>query len=47
MLKEIDWQMTTFVCISLLQDYLRFVHLPKVYYLESKDDDDKNHNRAA
>lgn len=47
MLKGIDWQMTLFVGASLLQEYVRFIHLPQVYYWEEEDDDDSNNNRAA
>ncbi len=32
MVKGIDMQMVVFVGISLIQEYIRFQHLPRVYY---------------
>lgn len=32
MIKGIDLQMVSFVGISLVQDYLTYIHLPKIYY---------------
>ncbi|MDE5412762.1 hypothetical protein [Alkalihalobacterium chitinilyticum] len=32
MIKGIDLQMLSFVGISLVQDYLTYIHFPKVYY---------------
>ncbi|MDT8862985.1 hypothetical protein N0O92_22720 [Alkalihalobacillus sp. MEB130] len=34
MLKVIDWQMIAFVGGSLLQEYLRFPHVPRMYYFQ-------------
>ncbi|WP_198510245.1 hypothetical protein [Bacillus solitudinis] len=46
MFKGIDWQMTVFVGISLLQEYISFIHLPRVYFW-SEEGDDTDRNRAA
>ncbi|WP_332698058.1 hypothetical protein [Halalkalibacter lacteus] len=40
MLKGVDWQMIAFVGGSLLQEYLRFTHLPRIYYFKEEDDED-------
>ncbi|MFC0562072.1 hypothetical protein [Halalkalibacter alkalisediminis] len=48
MLKAIDWQMVAFVGGSLLQEYLRFQHLPRVYYfVEKNQKDEDDDDRAA
>jgi hypothetical protein len=42
MLKGIDWQMIAFIGGSLLQEFLRFTHLPRIYYfVEDEEDDDR------
>ncbi|WP_227936509.1 hypothetical protein [Alkalihalobacillus deserti] len=47
MLKAIDWQMVAFVGGSLLQEYLRFQHLPRIHYFEEKQVDEDDDDRAA
>lgn len=37
MMKGINWQMMAFVGVSLLQDYLAYLHLPKVYYWDQQN----------
>jgi hypothetical protein len=32
MIKGIDWNMVAFVGVSLLQEYLIYIQIPKVYY---------------
>ncbi|ARK31811.1 hypothetical protein [Halalkalibacter krulwichiae] len=45
MIKGIDWQMVAFIGGSLLQEYLRFQHLPRIHYFDedtkAEDDDDR------
>lgn len=47
MLKGIDWQMIAFVGGSLLQEYIRFQNLPRIYYFEEKPLDEEDDDRAA
>lgn len=57
--KQIDWQMFSFVGLTLMGEYLNTIHFPQVYYWNghrdyrrrigprNKDDDDQNHHRAS
>ncbi|WP_162831753.1 hypothetical protein [Halalkalibacter akibai] len=47
MLKGIDWQMVAFIGGSLLQEYLRFQQLPRVYYFVEEKTEDDDDDRAA
>jgi hypothetical protein len=47
MLKGIDWHMVAFIGGSLLQDYLRFQHLPRIYYFTEKNRDEEEDDRAV
>ncbi|WP_332633850.1 hypothetical protein [Halalkalibacter flavus] len=47
MLKGVDWQMIAFVGGSLLQEYLRFSHLPRIYYFLEKKEDEEEDDRVA
>ncbi|KJE28473.1 hypothetical protein LG52_1034 [Geobacillus kaustophilus] len=40
-MNSIDWQLVSFVAVSLLQDYWCYVRLPCVYYWRAADDDQK------
>ncbi len=46
MVKGIDLQMVAFVGASLLQDYLSFISLPRIYYF-SEDGQDETDDRVA
>jgi hypothetical protein len=35
---KIDWQCAAFVAISLLQDYLWFMNVPRIYYWDADRD---------
>ncbi|ARP42431.1 MULTISPECIES: hypothetical protein [Geobacillus] len=40
-MKAIDWQLFSFVAVSLLKEYWCYVGLPRVYYWRAADDDQK------
>jgi hypothetical protein len=45
MFKIIDWQLVAFVAGSLLQEYTPHLHIPKIYYWDTRtkktDEEDK------
>lgn len=40
-MKAINWQLVSFVAISLLKEYWCYAGLPRVYYWQAADDDKK------
>ncbi|MGM0882506.1 MAG: hypothetical protein ACQEXQ_15880 [Bacillota bacterium] len=38
LMKEIDWQMLSYVGLSLVQEYLINIHYPKIYYWSGQRD---------
>ena len=32
MLRQMDWQMLSFVGVSLINEYFIHIHLPRIYY---------------
>ncbi|WP_166485472.1 hypothetical protein [Halalkalibacter wakoensis] len=47
MFKSVDWQMVAFVGGSLLIEFLRYSHVPRIYYFQQTTDDDEEDDRAA
>jgi hypothetical protein len=47
MLKGIDLQMVAFVGGSLLQEYVRLIHIPKMYYWATESEEEDEDDRAA
>jgi hypothetical protein len=49
--KDIDWQMVTFVATTLFNEYLINIRFPRIYYWDVDLEKDKkannNNNRAA
>ncbi|AGT31759.1 hypothetical protein M493_07370 [Geobacillus genomosp. 3] len=39
--KGIDWQLVSFVVVSLFKEYWCYAGLPRVYYWRAADDDQK------
>jgi len=40
-MKVIDWQLLSFVAVSLFKEYWCYISLPRVYYWRAVDDDQK------
>ncbi|WP_413378908.1 hypothetical protein [Alkalihalobacillus sp. 1P02AB] len=49
MFKGIDWYGFSFVVISLVQEYVHYQQLPRIYYwkLDMKEEDDDEKHRAS